>query len=54
MPHRDSQTLSCVQESLGDDAKVSSDVMKQAGMPVSAEDKAVSESEEEAKGGQQR
>ena len=34
-----------VQESLGDDAKVSQDVMKQAGLPVSTEDKAVSETE---------
>ncbi len=41
-------TLSAsVQESLGDDAKVSQDVMRQAGMPVSAEDKAASETEGE-------
>ena len=40
----------CVQASLGDDAKVSQDVMRQAGMSVSAEDELVSETKGKAQG----
>ena len=42
-----------VQESLGDDAKVSQDVMRQAGMPVSAEDKVASEAKGEREEGKE-
>ncbi len=43
-----------VQESLGDDAKVSQDVMRQAGMPVPAEEKAGSDTEGESEKEEQK
>ena len=43
-----------VQESLGDDAKVSQDVMRQAGMPVPAEEKAGCDTEGESEKEEQK